>query len=313
MEGKATFQGPMTNAEAVSAQLELDKLDFRTNQNSSPAGSPALRVVELQNNGPIKVGLNHNVVQIEQLSIGGRKTSLTASGSVNLKNADEPLSLNVAADVDLGLLQDADRDFYSSGSLALNTVIRGSFAQPRANGKIQLNNANVNYSGSPNGLSNANGVILLNGTNASIQSLKGESGGGQIALTGFIGLGSRVPSFNLKATANKVRVRNSGVSTTSNATITLTGNTRRSLLAGTVSIERIAYASSSDAGSLLSAASVPPSVPSSPSPLLAGMRLDIHILTAPDLQVVTTYANRLSILANLTARELRRIRVCWAG
>ncbi|HEX4167335.1 MAG TPA: translocation/assembly module TamB domain-containing protein [Bryobacteraceae bacterium] len=302
VEGKAAFRGPMTNTDAVSAQLDIDRLDFRTNQNSSPTGSPALRVVELQNNGPIKVGLDHEVVKIEQLNIGGRKTSLRASGSVNLKSADEPLSLNVAADVDLGLLQNADRDFYSSGSLALNAIIRGSFAQPRANGKIEIRSANVNYSGAPNGLSNANGVILLNGTNASIQSLTGESGGGQIALAGFVGLGSRVPSFNLKATANKVRVRYSGVSTTSNATITLTGNTRRSLLSGTVSVERIAYASSSDAGSLLSAASTPPSAPSSPSPLLAGMRLEIHILTAPDLQVATTYANRLSILANLTAR-----------
>ncbi len=32
------------------------------------------------------------------------------------------------------------------------------------------------------------------------------------------------------------------------------------------------------------------------------MRLDIHILTDPDLRVITTYANRLAILANLTVR-----------
>ncbi len=302
VQGRVIFNGPMANLDDMSARLQLDTLDFHTNKNASPTGAPALRVVELQNNGPIIIGLNRDVVKIERLNIGGRDTSLTASGSVNLKSVTEPLSLNLAANLNLVLLQDADRDFYSSGLVMLNTTIRGSFSQPRANGRLELRNVNINYSGAPNGLSNANGVILLNGTNASIQSLTGESGGGQIALAGFVGLGSRVPSFNLKATANKVRVRYSGVSTTSNATITLIGNTRRSLLSGTVTVERIAYASSSDAGSLLSSASVPPSTPSSPSPLLAGMRLDIHILTSPDLQVVTTYANRLSILANLTVR-----------
>ncbi len=302
VQGRAAFNGPMLKPDDMSARLQLDTLDLHTSQNTSPTGAPPLRVVDLHNNGPIKIALSHDVIRVEHLDIDGRKTSITASGSVNLKNADEALALNLAANVDLGLLQDADRDFLSSGAVTLNTSIRGSFSQPRANGRIELQNVNVNYSGAPNGLSNANGVILLNGTNASIQNLTGESGGGRIALAGFVGLGSRVPSFNLKATANNVRVRYSGVSTTSNATITLIGNTRRSLLSGTVTIERVAYASSSDAGSLLSAASTPPSTPSSPSPLLAGMRLDIHILTAPDLQVVTTYANRLSILANVTVR-----------
>ena len=302
VEGKASFKGPMTDVKEMTAALQLNRVDLRTNAKTSPTGAPALRVVELQNNGPIKLALNSEVVKIEHFSIGGRKTSLDASGFINLKSADEPLAVHLAADVDLGLLQDADRDFYSSGGLTMDAMLRGSFAQPLANGRIVLKNANVNYAGVPNGISNANGVILLNGSNASIQKLTGESGGGRVALAGFVGLGSRVPSFNLKATAANVRVRYSGTSSTSDATIVLTGNTRRSLLSGTVTIDRIAYASSSDAGSLLSAASVPPSAPSSPSPLLQGMRLNVHVLTSPNVQVVSTYANRLSILANLTVR-----------
>ena len=302
VEGGVTFDGPMADPGSLAARLQLDHFDFRTNGTNSPTGSPALRKVELQNDGPVVVALNQDVVRIEQLRIGARNTALSASGSVNLKDALEPLALNLDAHVDLALLQDADRDFYSSGSLTMNTSIRGSFAQPRANGRVELKNANINYAGAPNGLSNANGLILLNGTNASIQKLTGESGGGQIALSGFVGLGSRVPSFNLKAAVARVRVRYSGISTTSNANLSLTGNLRRSLVSGTVSVERIAYASSSDAGSLLSAASIPPSTPASPNPLLAGMRLDVHILTAPDLQVVSTYANRLSVLANLSLR-----------
>jgi translocation and assembly module TamB len=135
-----------------------------------------------------------------------------------------------------------------------------------------------------------------------IRNLTGESGGGKIALGGFVGYQNSVLVFNLRANATKVRVRYSGISATSNASVTLTGNTARSLLSGTVTVQRIAYGSQGDIGSILSGASTPVSTPSAPSPLLAGMRLDIHILTAPDLRVITTYAERLSVNASLTLR-----------
>ncbi len=302
LDGEATVNGPVLDPDSLTARLQLNELDLRTNQTGSSSGSVAMRKVELQNRNPIIVALNRDVVRIEQFDIEGHGTSIVASGSMNLKNAKDPLALTLKAGVDLGILQDADRDFYSSGNLALDTVIRGSFAEPRANGHIELKNANVNYSGAPNGLSNANGTILLSGTSLSIQKLTAESGGGKIAMTGFATLGVRVPSFNLKAVASKVRVRYAGVSATSDGTINLTGNLRRSLLGGTITIQKITYEGTTDTGSLLSAAATPPSTPSAPSPTLSGMRLDLHILTAPDIQVSSTYANRFSVLANLTVR-----------
>ncbi len=307
VEGSASVNGPLADVDKLAGRLELTNLDVRTKPNASATGSPSLRSVELHNNGPVVVSLNRDIVQIDQLHIAGRDTAVNASGSLDLKDATDPLDLHVDAKLDLGLLQDADRDFYSSGLVSMNTSIRGSFSAPRANGEIRLTNANINHAESPNGLSNANGVILLNGTNATIQSLNGESGGGKVSASGFVGLGAGTPNFNLQAAASRVRVRYSGISATSNATLTLTGNVKRSLLAGTISIERIAYASSSDAGSLLSAASIPPSAPSSPSVLLSGMRLAVHIVTAPDIQVSSTYTNRLSVLANLTLRGTAEI------
>ncbi|MDQ2844059.1 MAG: translocation/assembly module TamB, partial [Acidobacteriota bacterium] len=302
VEGQASVSGPILNPDTLTARLLLDRIDLRTNSQGSATGAPAIRAVELQNQGPILIALNHETIQIQHFEISGRDTSIKAAGSVNLKDANEPLALKLDANLDLRLLQDADRDFYSSGAVIVDANIRGSFADPRANGRIELKNANVNYAAAPNGLSNANGMILLNGTNATIQSLAGESGGGKVALSGFFGLGAGVPNFNLRANATRVRVRYSGVSATSNAAITLAGNLNRSLMSGTVSVERITYAGSTDTGSLLSAASTPPTTPSSPSPLLSGMRLDVHVLTAPDIQVISTYANRFSIIANITVR-----------
>jgi translocation and assembly module TamB len=280
----------------------LDQLQFVTHPKGSPTGGPATRTVDFHNDGPIVMALNHSNIEVEHFQITGPRTTMKASGGLNLAEARSPLSLNLDANADLGVLQDIDRDFYSSGTVAMNAVIRGTTSNPLINGRVELKNANVNYTDSPNGISNANGVILLNGANATIQNLAGESGGGKIALAGFVGYTGNAINFNLQASANKVRARYSGISVTSDAEVSLVGNSRRSLVSGKVTIRRIAYGASSDAGSFLSTASTPPSVPSAPSPLLAGMRIDLRILTAPDLRVVTTYADRLSIEADLAVR-----------
>jgi translocation and assembly module TamB len=204
--------------------------------------------------------------------------------------------------MDLGMLQDIDREFYSNGSIALAAAVRGNFSRPVVNGRIELKNANVNYADAPNGLSNGNGVILLNGTSASIQNLTGESGGGKIALAGFVGFTGSALNYNLEASATKVRSRYSGASVVSNAALRLTGSSQNSLLSGGVTVQRIAYQSSGDIGSMLSSASTPPSTPEAPSGILAAMKLDIHILTAPDLRVITTYARRLQVQADLRVR-----------
>lgn len=300
-EGQASIDGPLLDLNRLTGKLQLNRFDIRTNPQMTPTGAPAVRVVDLQNQGPIVVSLSKSTLHIDQLRISGRDTNITASGAINLANNSSPLGVTVGANLNLALLQDIDRDFYSSGAISLDATLRGSFTQPLVNGQIVLKNANVNYTRAPNGLSNANGVILLNGTSASIQTLTAESGGGKVSVAGIVGYGP-VVNFDLRATANRVRVRYSGVSVTSNATINLIGSARRSLLRGTVTIERIAYNSSSDAGSLLSTAATPPSSPNVPSSFLPGMRLDIHILTAPDLRVVSTYADRLEIFADMTLR-----------
>ncbi|HSU30777.1 MAG TPA: translocation/assembly module TamB domain-containing protein [Bryobacteraceae bacterium] len=302
VEGDASVNGPLLNTDNLAAQLRLTRLEAQTSRRNSPTGGPPGRAVGIHNNGPIIVRLNHSVVQLAQFHMQGPSTTIDAGGTVSFSDPKAPLHVDVNADADLGLIQEIDRDFYSSGKLTLATSIRGNFAQPLVNGRVELKNASINYADVPNGLSNGNGVILLNGTSATIQNLTGESGGGKIAVTGFAGLTGKAVTYNLRATADKVRVRYSGISITSDAAIALTGNTNRSLASGRVTIQRIAYASTSDAGSILSGASVPSSAPSTPSGIIAGMRLAIQIVTAPELRVASEYTQRLQLEANLTLR-----------
>ncbi|MBV9300862.1 MAG: translocation/assembly module TamB domain-containing protein [Acidobacteriaceae bacterium] len=302
VEGEASVNGPVLKNNDLTGRLQLSRLEMTTVPQESPTGAPPPRALALHNEGPVVIALNHSVVQIQHLDIEGPSSAMHASGQVNLSDTTAPLGLNLDANLDLKMLQDINRDVYSNGNVTLQAAVHGDFAQPLVNGRIELKNANLNYASAPNGLSNGNGVILLNGTSASIQNLTGESGGGKIVLAGFIGFTGTALNYNVQASATRVRTRYSGISVVSSATLRLTGNSERSLMAGGVTIQRIAYQSSGDIGSMLTSASTPPSTPETPSGIIAGMRLDIHILTAPDLRVITTYAQRLQVEADLTVR-----------
>jgi translocation and assembly module TamB len=303
VEGKGSIEGKLLEPQTLSARLQLDRVQAGSNKQPSVTGASVSRHVQFENKAPIVATLKNGVMHLEPLRMEGPRSYLTASGEIDLNNANSPLKLSMDANADLGALQDMDHDFYSSGGLVMNAAIRGSFNKPAVNGRVELKNANINYASSPNGLENGNGVVLLNGATATIQNLTGESGGGKISLTGFVGFATSRLNYNLRAAANKVRVRYGDISLTSSANLSLTGNSQRSLLGGVVTIHRLAYSTSSDVGSLLSASSTTPTTAGeSPSPFLTAVRLDIRVVTAPDLRVVTSYAERLEVFSNLRVR-----------
>ena len=170
LEGHASIDGPLLDAKALSARLELSQLNLRTNPHATPTGGPAIRTTDFQNQGPIVLALNRSVVKIDSFHIRGPQTSIDTSGTIDLANDAAPLQVAVNATGDLGVLENVSRSFYSSGTVSLNTIVRGTFADPLLNGKIELHNANINYADIPNGLSNGNGEILLNGTTATIRT-----------------------------------------------------------------------------------------------------------------------------------------------
>ena len=99
-----------------------------------------------------------------------------------------------------GAAADFDPDIISSGQVDSRCQLRGTFQQPLVAGKLQLTRANLNYGDFPNGLSNANGVIVFNGTRGNIQNLTAESGGGKIVMTGSAGYAAE--SFFLPGSAD---------------------------------------------------------------------------------------------------------------
>jgi translocation and assembly module TamB len=291
--GEVTLSGSAREPNLLNAALNVTQFELRplTVQN-----------LALRNNGPIRATLAKSVVRIDSARFQAPETDLALTGTVAL-NSPLPFDLQVKGSVNLALAQTYNSDLTSSGELAVNAAVRGSYTNPDVSGRAELQKGDFHYAEFSNGLTNAKGVILFNGRQATIQSLSAESGGGKVEATGFATRTGGLLAFRLEAKTQGVRVRYpAGVSTTSDAAITLAGTTARSEASGTVTVRRVAITPKTDASSILAAAAQPAKTAAGSAGFLGNMNLDVQIETAPDVAFETSVAQSLEADANLRLR-----------
>jgi translocation and assembly module TamB len=297
--GQVNISGPVLRTDALKGTARISTLEAHPVKQAGAAQPRA--DLHLRNQGDIVIELERSALAIRSFRIAGPGTTLSLAGSAPLQGG--PMNLRAEGNVKLDIVQAFDPDIFAAGNIALNAAVTGAAAKPVVNGRLQLENASLNAVDAPNGLSNANGTIAFTGTEAIIQNLTGESGGGKITLAGFVGYGGPQMQVRLQASADKVRVHYpETVSTQVSAKLTLAGSASRSLLTGNVSILDVSLRSHSDVGSMLSEAAAPLSSPTPSTGFLAGIRFDVKIQTAPNLQFRTSLTQNLQADANLTLR-----------
>jgi translocation and assembly module TamB len=81
--------------------------------------------------------------------------------------------------------------------------------EPQVDGRLELQNASLFIRDLPNGMDQANGVILFDRNRATIQNLTAFTGGGQVTFESGSFVGFRGPAlvYRLQATAQLVRYR----------------------------------------------------------------------------------------------------------
>jgi len=297
-QGHLRIDGPLLHLRALKAQLTIPEFHI-----GPPPGSglPADTGV-LKNSGPIVINLSGDAINIETAHLVGSSTSLTVTGKYTLRD-NNPLDVRVAGTVDLALLHEVNPDFESSGAISTNAAIRGSLDAPQITGRMEFQKAAFGIVGVPNGISEANGVIAFTRERANIQSFTGQTGGGQISLTGFVGYGAGPMIFRLHARAQRVRVRYpEGVSTVADTDLDFTGSSDRSTLSGSVTIIRAAFNPNSDFSSLLAKSAEPVETPSAHAGILGGVNFDVQINTAPDIQFQSSLTQDVQVEANLRLR-----------
>lgn len=300
LEGKLTFSGPARKPDLMRARLELPVLQIAPNR-QTPPGNQAQQIT-LRNAEPIVLEYDGKVVQVRSAHLTGPKTDFRASGSMNFKDKT-PWDLRVDGTLNLAVLQNFDPDIISSGGTTINASIRGTLQDPQVAGRMELKDAAFHIDDFPNGIDNANGVVLFDKRRATIEKLTAETGGGKITVGGFVGFGSPELTYRLQARADEVRVRYpEGVSTTITANLSLSGSSSKSLLSGVATIRRAGFNPKTDVGGILASSARPVATPTTPNPFLRGMALDIRIESAPNLQFQTTLTSDLQAEADLRVR-----------
>ncbi|MGC2172587.1 MAG: translocation/assembly module TamB domain-containing protein, partial [Candidatus Sulfotelmatobacter sp.] len=256
--------------------------------------------VKIRNQDPIRFSLANQSVDIQQLHLLGEGTDLTAHGSIQLSSA-RTVDLSAAGRLDLKLLTSFEPDLTSSGLVTMNMAVGGTIAEPLPQGHFEITNGSLSYAGLPSGLSELNGSLLFTRDHMHIETLTARTGGGTLDLKGDATYFNRELNFNLSAAGKDVRLRYPpGVSSTANAELRWVGTRSASTVSGDISITKIAVTPGFDFSAYLERSRQFSTVTPANSPLY-NVKLDIHVVTAPELQMRTAIA-RLSGDADLRLR-----------
>jgi translocation and assembly module TamB len=286
--GTLTMQGPLRDPRACTLTGNFTGVSLD------------VEYAQLHNQDPVRFTYAQQVLHIEQMHFVGEGTDLTAHGSAHLAGSRE-LDLEAEGHVDLKLLNSFDPDFAASGVMTMNMTVGGTIGEPFPQGRLQLANGAVTYSGLPSGLSEMNGSLVFTRDRIHIEKLVARTGGGTLDLKGDATTYDRQLNFNLTAVGKEVRLRYPpGVSSIADAELHWVGTRSSSTVSGEIMVTKLAVTPNFDFSSYLERSRHISAVTPANSPLY-GVKLDIHVQTAPELQMKTAVA-RLSGDADLRLR-----------
>ena len=286
--GVIQVRGPLRTPRDLRVAAKLDGFDVTVDQ------------VALQNEGPIRLSMSEEMVRLEQFHIVGENTNFSAHGTASLAAAND-LDLAGEGHLNLQLIQTLNSNFTSSGQVDLSMTVSGPVADPLLQGKITVSHGSLAYADLPSGLSDMNGTLTFNKNRLQIDNLTAHSGGGTLTLTGGATTYQGQINFDFSANAQDVRLRYPpGVSSTADANLRFYGTREGSTLSGDVTIIKLAITPGFDFAAYAASGAQSVVVPPATSPLYR-VKLDVHVTTAPDLQMQTAIA-RLSGDADLRLR-----------
>jgi len=243
--------------------------------------------IKIRNQGPLEFTVSGQTLNLEAFHILGENTDFTAQGSVELA---EHGVLNLAATgrIGLGLIQTYDPDFTSSGTVTGQARLTGTRDAPALEGRLEVENGALADINLPSALSDMNGVFRFSQNQITIDSLQARTGGGSVRFSGHAELVGRQVNFDLAANVDAVRLRYPpGVSSTADADLHWSGSSFGSLLSGDITVTKLGVTPGFDFGAYLERSIQQSSLPQT-DPVLNRIRLDLHVTTAPELEMQTS-------------------------
>jgi translocation and assembly module TamB len=288
VSGEIKLQGPMAHPRDLNITGDLSEL------------SAGIENVKVKNDGPVRFAMSQERLTIEQLHLVGDNTDLSASGSVQL-TGEKALNFKAQGKANLQLIQTLYPDFVSGGTVSVDATVSGSVSKPAVQGRVQFTNGSIAYSDLPSALSDVNGSLTFNQNRLEIENVTAHMGGGLVTLSGQASAYNHQLNFDLVAKGEGVRLRYPpGVSSTANEELHFVGSSSASTLSGDITINKLAITPGFDFGAYLERSAQAANLPQT-NPLLNRIRLDVHVTTAPELQMQSAII-RLSGDADLRLR-----------
>lgn len=287
-QGSIDLRGPFRYPERWTARGTLSALSFD------------VQSIKLKNQEPVRFSFANETLSVQQLHLVAEGTDLSARGTLQLSGAR---NIDLVADghADLKLLSTLDPNFTAAGMLSANLTVAGTMSDPFPQGRMQVSNSSLAYTGVPGGLTELNGSLLFTRDHFHIDNLYARASGGTVDLKGDATYVNRQLTFDLNATAKDVRMRYpAGVSSVADAQLQWVGSRASSTLSGDIAINKLAITPGFDFSAYIDRSRQLANVTVANSPL-NNMKLDVHVQTAPELQMRTAVA-RLSGDADLHIR-----------
>jgi translocation and assembly module TamB len=279
MSGKLTLRGPLKRPNEIVITGDIDQ--FATD----------IQNIKLRNQGPLRFSVGNGTAKIDQMHIVGTDTDITGSGTVELSGTRR-LDLHGNGHLNLAVLESFNSSISSSGQVTFTVNATGKVDSPSLAGNVQIADGTVSLTNLPNGLSAINGTLTFDTNRLRVQRLTAKTGGGDLVLGGYITYANGI-FFDLSATGHDIRIRYpEGVSSQATADLRLVGTAQNSVLSGDVTITKFGLTPQFDLATYVQRAKQTPAPPN-PNSLVDNIRLDVHIVSTPELRVETSMA-RLS-------------------
>ena len=304
LQGEVTISGPLNRPDAMKADIVLSAVQLNAGPNAQPLGGLKAQDLVLKNAQPVRLAGTLKSIDIQSAEFTATETTLSVAGRMALDNKN-PWDLSVKGRINLSILQIFNPNLLASGASVADMTVRGPLTEPQIDGRLQLQNASLFLRDLPNGVDQANGLILFDRNRATVETLTAVTGGGNVAFErgSFVGFRGTAVVYSLRASANNVRYRTpEGLSITVSGNVNLIGTSESSVLSGTVTVDRASFNPRTDVGSLLASTARPVAISGTPNEYLRGVQFDINILSSRSLEVQTSLTRNIQADANVRLR-----------
>jgi hypothetical protein len=259
---------------------------------------------ELRNRGVLRVGIDGQVVRVDEFALTGDRTALELSGQVDL--ARDVVTLRANGDANLAVLQGVLPEVRGAGRAELAAQIGGSTASPTLSGNALISDGRLRSFAFPHALEAINGIVTFDASAVRLDGLRARLADGTVQVGGRLGLrGLALADYDVTLTGLDLRLRYpEGMRSLVDASLALQGPVDAAVLSGSVLVRSAVYTPPFDGTNVFggSAAALAPTVAGAVSgESRGGLRYDVRLIAPSTLRIENDLA-RLVASADLELR-----------